>query len=45
VALPQKSGRDLTPKVLANFSPGFPALGKSAEPLRWVLVISPGEEE
>ena len=29
-ALPQKSGRDLTPKVLANFSPGFPTLGKSA---------------
>jgi hypothetical protein len=30
VALPQKSGRDLTPKVLANFSPGFPTLGQSA---------------
>ena len=29
-ALPQKSGRDLTPKVLANFSPVFPTLGQSA---------------
>ena len=24
------AGRDLTPKVLANFSPGFPTLGQSA---------------
>jgi hypothetical protein len=30
MALPQKAGRDLTPKVLANFSPGFPTLGQSA---------------
>ena len=30
VALPQKPGRDLTPKVLASFSPGFPTLGQSA---------------
>ncbi len=29
-ALPQKSGRDLTPKVLANFSPGFPTPGNNA---------------
>jgi hypothetical protein len=29
-ALAQKSGRDLTPKVLANFSPGFPTLGQLA---------------
>ena len=25
-----KRKRDLTPKVLANFSPGFPTLGQSA---------------